>query len=65
MNLLGGSPAERHQLEWRATWASKDRKEYLALMDRGEAQRKVETFEVEATPAEKGEPTGEELPLDD
>jgi hypothetical protein len=43
----------------------KERKEYLALMARVEARGKGETVEVEATPGKEGEPTGEELPLDD
>jgi hypothetical protein len=64
VNVLGGSPSERHQLEWR-DMPIKERKEYRALMARVEARRKGETVEVEATPVEEGEPTGEELLLDD
>jgi acyl-CoA reductase-like NAD-dependent aldehyde dehydrogenase len=50
--------------EWR-DMTFKERKEYLALMARVEARGKGETVEVEATPGKEGEPTGEELPLDD
>jgi hypothetical protein len=50
---------------WLATRRSNERKEYLALMRGVYARRKGETVEVETTLIEEGEPTGEELPLDE
>jgi hypothetical protein len=44
---------------------SEERQEYLAITARAPARLKGEAIEVYATPIEPGEPTGEELPLDE
>lgn len=62
---MSRAEAKRHHVEVGRDLTIDERKEYLALMARVEAWHRGETVEVETTPVEEGEPTGEELPLDE
>jgi hypothetical protein len=58
---LGGSEREQAELDVARNITAEERAEYIALMTKLNARLKGQ--EVEATPVEEGEPTGEELPL--
>jgi hypothetical protein len=64
VNVLGGSEAEREELEIARAMTSEERQQYIAIVHKAALRRKG-LAEIEATPVEPGEPTGEEIPIDE
>jgi hypothetical protein len=64
VNVLGSSEAERHELELARAMTSQERQQYMAIAHQASLRMKG-LVEIAATPVEPGEPTGNELPLDD
>jgi len=65
INVLGAADADREALELARAMTSEEHQQYLPITARPQARVKGEPIEIEATPIEPGEPTGEETPLDD
>jgi hypothetical protein len=64
LNVLGGSEAEREEMEIARAMTVEERAVYLELTNRARARVKG-AIEVESRPVGEGEPTGEEIPLDE